>query len=58
MDNEVGLSIDEALSQADGHAERINNTTLPAFDDPDEDEDEDAADDVPAGIVTDLDDEA
>lgn len=41
MSDQIDLTVDEAISQADGHAERINSETLPAFDDPDEDEKED-----------------
>ena len=47
MAAEPDLTLDEAISQADGHAARINAEALPAFHGPDDDDD----DDVP--VVTD-----
>jgi hypothetical protein len=38
-------TIDDSLSQADGHIERINTETMPAFDDPDEEDDEEEDED-------------
>jgi hypothetical protein len=33
------LTIDSAIEQADEYAKRINDTVMPPFDDPDEDDD-------------------